>query len=167
MKIEDVDPLFTALSEEFRVPKPNYCIFQVSAFKKLDPLLSSPGWEVTSKGGGSWASLPMDGKFYPYDNYVFITLLFRRKGQIRREAVVHEFFHYLHWIQGKFKVIKKVKIKSYNEFFWKLLNDRPTEDKIKDVMIHGAEIYDEERRTKRETRKWLREHPLTRKGDER
>jgi hypothetical protein len=54
MKIEDVDPLHMALSEEFGVPKPNYCVFQVSALKKLDHLFSDSkyGITITRSGGG-------------------------------------------------------------------------------------------------------------------
>ena len=162
MKIEDLDPLLIALSEEYGVPKPNYCIFQVSALKKLDPLFSDPkyGVTITRSGGGGWEALPLGASFHPDDRYGFITLLVRKKGQIRREAIVHEFFHYLHWIQGKYKIKKKLKTRGFYEFFWKLLNGKTTEDTLEDIIKHFAERHEEERITKRETRKWLREHPL-------
>lgn len=164
MKIEYLDPLLIALSEEYGVPKPNYCIFQVSALKKLDPLFSDSksGLMLTMSGGGSWATLPMGASFHRYDKYSYITLLVRKKGQISRDSIVHEFFHYLHWVQGTYKISKRLRVKSLTEFFWNLLNDKPNDYTLEEVTQYLAERHEEEKITMRETRKWLQEHPRTR-----
>jgi len=166
MKIEDVDPLFTALSEEFGVPKPNYCIFQVSALKKLDPLFSDAksGLMLSMNGGGSWATLPMGANFRSEGKYCYITLLVRKKGQVLRKSIVHEFFHYLHWVQGTYKISKRLRIKSFTEFCWNLLNEKPNDYTLEEVTQYLAERHEEERITKGETRKWLREHPAHTRG---
>jgi hypothetical protein len=99
-------PLLMALSEEFGVPKPNYCVFQVSALKKLDHLFSDSKYGITiTRSGGGWKTLPWGPLSTNMTNLASSPS----------------------WFVGKFR-------------------------------------YEEERITKRETRKWLREHPLPHKN---
>ncbi len=165
MKIAEVDPLLSNLSEEYGIPKPNYCIFEVSAMKRLDPLFEDKkyGVKVTRTGGGGYTSIPFGAKFIPEEKTSFITLLVRKKGQIRRENVVHEFFHYLHWVRGKLK-IEDLNIKDFKHYFWKLREGKDVNCSIDDITQFYANLHEEELITKKETKKWIRENPLPKKA---
>jgi len=101
LKIEEVDAFLTQLAEEFNVPKPKYCIYKVECVKKLEQTLveikTRRGWSVGRINpfpiGASFTS-PVGGEL------CFITLLLRSNRGISVRNIVHEFFHYLDYVEN-------------------------------------------------------------------
>lgn len=120
MKFDDVDKLFTELSKEYGVPKPLYCIYKIVPVKKLEPVKIVPYLTLTQRVVMSL------GRFIgEKGKSCYIYFLFGNRA--RKDTVVHEFFHYLHYVENGWSK-------------------------------EGIDGEEEERRTRRETRKYLRMH---------
>jgi len=96
LNVDEVDDFLEFLAREFNVPKPNYQIFKVTRIKKLDPI-------ETKLGGVLKIRTPDPIRAGAFFNYAwkipYISFLFRGTKGISRKAVIHEFFHYLHYLK--------------------------------------------------------------------
>ena len=97
--IQDVDSLFTTLSEEFNVPKPNYNIYKVTEIKKLDKWRFNNCLVITALG----MRPPMDygARFISKNKskLCYIALLLKNNRNVNKKSIIHEFFHYKHFIE--------------------------------------------------------------------
>jgi len=97
--IQDVDMLLTDLSEEFDVPKPNYNIYKLTEIKKLDKWKFSNSLVITAQG----MRPPMNyGAYFINKNrgkLCYISLLLKNNRNVSKKSIVHEFFHYKHFVE--------------------------------------------------------------------
>jgi len=129
LKIDELDGFLEFLAKEFNVPKPNYQIFKVVRVKKLNPIKTDLGGILKIR-----TSDPIQaGAFFNWAWKIpYISFLFRGTKGISRKAVIHEFFHYLHYLKEGERAFPE-------------LSKRPS----KEALEKWAE---EEKRTKRETK---------------
>jgi hypothetical protein len=106
VKIEEIDELLTQLAKEFNVSKPNYCVYKINCIKKLKPWESLGKLKATLKTPGSDPiSTALNAAFvspFGKGEICYITLFLRSRG-ISRKSLVHEFFHYLHYVKNGYK----------------------------------------------------------------
>jgi len=135
LKVNEVDDFLEFLAREFNVPKPNYQIFKVIRIKKLDPIETGHGGVLKIRTPDP---IPA-GAFFDFTLGIpYITLLFRGTKGISRKAVIHEFFHYIHFLKEGRKPFPKL-----------------GEGDPKEVLERKAK---EEKRTKRETNQFWRKY---------
>lgn len=103
MKLKDVDCLLEELSQEFNVPIPDYQVWEAKLIKKLKPLkpiVPDHRGYITirfSRPFSFGALLQYSGMF------ACITFLVDKRHMLRKECVVHEFFHYKHYVEQGYK----------------------------------------------------------------
>lgn len=100
MKLEDVDCLLEELSQEFNVPIPDYQVWEAKLIKKLKPIGAEHRGYIRirfSRPFSFGALLQYSGKF------ACITFLVDKRHMLRKECVVHEFFHYKHFVEQGYK----------------------------------------------------------------
>jgi len=135
LKIDEVDKFLEFLAKEFNVPKPNYQIFKVTRIKNLDPIKTELGGVLHIRAPDP---IPA-GAFFDYvGNVPFLTLLFRGTKGISRKSIIHEFFHYIHFLKEGIRLFPKV-----------------GEGDPKEVVDRWVE---EEKRTKRKTNEFWKEY---------
>jgi len=135
LKINEVDDFLEFLAREFNVPKPNYQIFKVIRIKKLDPIETDLGGVLKIRTPDP---IPVGAFFNFVGNRPYISLLFRGTKGISRKAVIHEFFHYIHFLKEGTKLFSKL-----------------DEGEPKEVWERWAE---EEKRTCRETNQFWKKY---------
>jgi len=135
LKIDEVDSFLEFLAREFNVPKPNYQIFKVVRIKRLDPIKTDLGGVIMMRTPDPIRA----GAFFDFVGKTpYISLLFRGTKGISRKAVIHEFFHYVHFLKEGAKPFPKL-----------------GEGDPKEVLERMAE---EEKRTKRETSQFWKKY---------
>lgn len=136
--IQEVDKLLTDLSTEFNVPKPNYCIFETKILKRLDKwdlMPESPG-VFTVKASNYKPPFLFDACFVSdhlgtkKGKTCYITLLSKNGRHVSKKALVHEFFHYKHYVECGYDWSGDKELQEYRE--------------------------SEEKRTQSETRKYMK-----------
>jgi GrpB-like predicted nucleotidyltransferase (UPF0157 family) len=103
LKIEEVDSFLDSLAKEFGVPKPNYCVYKVVQVRALEPWKTEHGGSFRIRGMRASDIIDFGAVFRTVGKLGYIVLMFESTKGISRKAVVHEFFHYLHWLQRGMK----------------------------------------------------------------
>jgi len=135
LKVDEVDDFLEFLAREFNVPKPNYQIFKVIRIKKLDSIETDLGGLLKIRISDP---IPAGAFFNFVGNIPYISFLFRGTKGISRKAVIHEFFHYIHFLKEGTKPFPKL-----------------DEGELKEVLERRAE---EEKRTRRETNQFWKKY---------
>ena len=121
--IQEVDKLLTDLSTEFNVPKPNYCIFKTKILKRLDKwdlMPDSPGI-MTIQMKNYKPPFLFDACFVPdhlgnkKGKACYITLLSKNNRHISKKSIIHEFFHYKHYVESDYDWSKQTQDKKIIE----------------------------------------------------
>ena len=89
-----VDNLLTELSEEFNIPKPNYCLYNVVAIKKLDAVKTPSGLTVEHKRNP--LSDIYGAQYTAFGRLGYIVLFQHENRAVSKNYIIHEFFHYKH-----------------------------------------------------------------------
>lgn len=98
MKLEDVDCLLEELSQEFNVSIPDYQVWEMKLIKKLKPIDSAQGGYIRISFSRPFSAfLQYSGKS------TCLTLIVDKRHILRKESVVHEFFHHKHYIEQGYK----------------------------------------------------------------
>lgn len=135
--MQDVDKLLTDLSTEFNVPKPNYCIFKIKILKRLGKWNLGPDYlglvTIQMKNYDPpflFAACFVPGGFSGNRKGpdCYITLLSKNNRPVSKRFIIHEFFHYKHYVES--------------DYDW---SNRTSEEQKQ-----------EEKRTESETRKYMR-----------
>ena len=103
LKVDEIDAFLSRLAEEFEVPKPNYCIYKIITVKRLEPFKVG---RLTIKQTGIRAHdvIPFGAAFVEAGgNVCYIVFLLEGTRGISIRRVVHEFFHYLHYVKRGYK----------------------------------------------------------------
>ena len=126
--IQEVDSLLTNLSVDFNVPKPNYCIYNLTELKKLDEWKFNMGFSISLIG--MKPPFQYDACFIHRckGECCYITLLLKNNRNVSKKNIVHEFFHYKHYVESGYDWSHRTQ----------------------------AEVEEEEKRTVLETRKYMK-----------
>lgn len=103
LKIDEIDDFLSKLAAEFEVPKPNYCIYKIVTVKRLEPFKEK---NISARITGVRAHdiFGFGAAFIPYSGKLcYIVLLLEGTKGISRKNLIHEFFHYLHYVKRGYK----------------------------------------------------------------
>jgi len=131
VKLEEIDDFLSHLAEEYGVPKPNYCVYKVICVKRLNPFKTGFA-EIRLEGYRDF--IPYGALFVWEGKLPYIVFLLKGTRGISRKKVVHEFLHYVHFLQrGKKPHCSREEIKEEERLTKKEVNRywRKLEDEVK------------------------------------
>ncbi len=125
--LQEVETLLSDLSTEFNVPMPMYCVYDLYPMKRLGEF-KPPGSVSRAKISNPLVGVIPKAWFVSARKICYLVLFLQNRKFVGKENIVHEFFHYKHYVES--------------DYDWR---NRTSEEQEQ-----------EEKRTQSETRKYMK-----------